>query len=960
MKRKLVLIFLFCLPFLLKAQYYVQGEDPARIHWKQINTNNFQIIYPDNFEDNAQRTAFILEKVYNYAGQSLKHQPRKISVILHTNTVRSNGFAAWAPARVELFTTPDQSIYAQDWLEQLAIHEFRHVVQIDKIGSEMPEIFKIILGEQAAAVVIGAYLPFWFLEGDAVATETALSHSGRGRVPSFSMELKAQGVEKGFFSYDKAYLGSFKHYVPDYYQFGYQMVAGIRNKYGSDVWSKVLTNVARQPLSLFAFSKGLKDATGKNQKKLYQEIFSDLKTNWEKNDVILEKTEFQTVTKNQSGYASYRYPYPINDSTVFAVKSSLDNLTKFVKIRPKGEENAFFTPGSLFEESVTFGLGKVFWIEAKPDIRWAHREYSQLRILNVNTSELIENQYNYKIFAPCLSPDEKSLAVIKLDSLNRCSIVILSPTSGKIIKETLIPQNLFVISPSWAKDNSGLFAVVLGNKGKTLAKIDPLNGAINELIPYTYSEVQHPVQYGNWVFYTNTIDGTDDIYAFDLIGKKNFRVTTSRFGAKDPQVTSDGNYLLYSNYTSDGFKPVKMALNAANFKSTDPSTIFKYGLADQLTSQEKGIPDFTGADTTKYESLKYSKFGHLFNFHSWSPVHIDSETQDIRPGVSLMSQNKLSTAITQIGYDYSTTNKIGKWVGKFQYTGLFPVLKLDVDFGPEKSQYNQITRYTNSAGQTVRIDTQLINFTYHVMDITGKINLPLNLSHGKMYRLIQPEFQVGYSKITQESTAPSTFFRGSIIPLTYRLYAHNLLRLGTKDLQSRFGQVVDLMYRHSPIGDRNFGTISLASGTLYLPGVLKHHGLSFYSGWQQKTSAESTFSDLISYPRGCRTISNNQFFSLKSDYVLPLFYPDLSIGNFIYFKRFSLRLFYDYASAMVPIHGTNTQYRYNFGSTGGELTTDCNLLRLLVPAKIGVRSSYLNASHTMNVEFLFSINFNAL
>ena len=145
MKRKFVLIFLFALPLLLKAQYYVQGEDPAGIHWKQINTENFQIIFPDNFEANAQRTAFILEKVYNYAGQSLKHQPRKISVILHTNTVRSNGFAAWAPARVELFTTPDQSIYAQEWLEQLAIHEFRHVVQIDKIGSEMPEIFKIIL-----------------------------------------------------------------------------------------------------------------------------------------------------------------------------------------------------------------------------------------------------------------------------------------------------------------------------------------------------------------------------------------------------------------------------------------------------------------------------------------------------------------------------------------------------------------------------------------------------------------------------------------------------------------------------------------------------------------------------------------------------------------------------------------------------------------------------------------------
>src|SRR5665647_2165519 len=228
MKRYLLIFFLALLPYLLAAQYYSVGEDPSGIRWRQINTTNFQIIYPTDFEIKAQRLASILEKVYVDAGTSLQHQPRKISVILHTSTVRSNGFAAWAPARVELFTTPDQEIYAQEWLEQLAIHEFRHVVQIDKIGSELPKIFKIILGEQAAVLAIGAYLPFWFLEGDAVVTETALSHSGRGRVPSFEMELKAQSVEKRKFSYDKAYLGSYKDYIPDYYQLGYQIVAGVR------------------------------------------------------------------------------------------------------------------------------------------------------------------------------------------------------------------------------------------------------------------------------------------------------------------------------------------------------------------------------------------------------------------------------------------------------------------------------------------------------------------------------------------------------------------------------------------------------------------------------------------------------------------------------------------------------------------------------------------------------------
>jgi len=141
-KRYLLLCCFTLLPYLLVAQYYILGDDPSGIQWKQINTDKFQIIYPSTFEIKAQRMANLLNNTYLFAGKSLNSQPSKISIVLHTSTVRSNGFVAWAPARMELFTTPHQEIYAQDWLEQLAIHEYRHVVQIDKIASEIPRIFK--------------------------------------------------------------------------------------------------------------------------------------------------------------------------------------------------------------------------------------------------------------------------------------------------------------------------------------------------------------------------------------------------------------------------------------------------------------------------------------------------------------------------------------------------------------------------------------------------------------------------------------------------------------------------------------------------------------------------------------------------------------------------------------------------------------------------------------------------
>ena len=960
MKRYLVFVLLFFLSYITEAQYYLVGEDPSGIRWRQINTSNFQIIYPSDFELKAQRMASVLEKAYLFAGKSLQHQPQKISVILHTSTVYSNGFAAWAPARVELFTTPHQEIYAQDWLEQLALHEYRHVVQIDKIGSELPKIFKIILGEQAAALAIGAYLPFWFLEGDAVATETALSHSGRGRVPSFEMELKAQSVEKGFFSYDKAYLGSYKDYIPDYYQLGYQIVAGVRSKYGVNSWSEVLNYVAHNPLSINAFSKGLRNVTGKNQSQLYKTIFTDLKEGWILKDKVLKKTEFETITRPQTGYISYRYPYQVNDSTFFAVKYSLDRLTKFVLIGSKGEEKHLFTPGELFEESITYGQRKVFWIESKPDIRWAHRQFSQLRILNLDNGTVTERNYADKIFAPCLSADGSSLAAVKVDKNNRCSIVFVNSQTGKIIKELHLSEDLFVITPSWAENGQELFAVVLNKNGKSLAAINTMNGTISYLLPFSFNELMRPVQRGNFVYYTNTIDGIADLYAFNISEKANYRITSSRFGVRDVQTSSDGKYLIYSNYTSDGFKVVKTALNKLDFKVADPTSPHHYDLADQLSSQEKGIPDFSAPDTTTYSSRRYSKLANLFNFHSWAPVHIDSETEEVRPGVSLLSQNKLSTAITQLGYDYSTANQTGKWVAKFDYTGLFPILKLNADYGNESSYYYQINNHTNSSGQIIGKDTQEVKFSYKIFDIKGIVSLPLNISHGKMSRLIQPEFQAGYTRIWQGAQAPSNFFSGSIIPLTYRLYAHNLLKLGQRDMQPAIGQILDVHYRHSPFGDRDYGSIWSAEGLLYFPGLVRHHGFRIYGGFQEKKISSSSFSDLVSYPRGYPNLYNNQLFSLKSDYLLPLFYPDWSLGKLSYFKRISLRIFYDQAWATVPIQNHTNEYHTSFSSSGAELMADCNILRLIVPSVIGVRTSYLKDQKELKFEFVFSINLSAL
>ena len=152
-------------------------------------------------------------------------------VIIHNESSFSNGVFVWAPKRLEIFTNPDPNGYNQDWLTQLALHEGRHAVQIDKLNQGITKGLYYLGGEQMVGAM-AVFLPYWYLEGDAVDSETRLSTSGRGRQPSFEMGLKAQMLESDrIFSFSKATMGSYRHFIPNHYELGYLMVRYGRRRY---------------------------------------------------------------------------------------------------------------------------------------------------------------------------------------------------------------------------------------------------------------------------------------------------------------------------------------------------------------------------------------------------------------------------------------------------------------------------------------------------------------------------------------------------------------------------------------------------------------------------------------------------------------------------------------------------------------------------------------------------------
>ena len=935
------------------AQFYDQGEDPGTLNWRQIRTDHFRVIYPEDFGQEVQRLTNILEHYYEPNAGYLGHKPAQIPVILHNHSVRSNGFVAWAPKRMELVTTPSPFQYPQDYLEQLALHEFRHVVQVDKLRQGFTKGLSYVTGEMGIGAVSGM-MPFWFLEGDAVDAETRLSHAGRGRLPSFEMEIKAiLGEIPGLYSYEKATFGSYRDYVPNHYQYGYQMVSHARNKYKNEFWGKMVDYTARNPYTIYPFYFGMKKYAGTSKSGLYEETFETLRSHWASRDSarILTRSAQWNQPKSKH-YTNYRFPRYVNDSLMFAEKSGIDQISEFVLIDREGNEKRIHRPGFYDAANISVGKGKIVWTEIIRDVRWARRSYSIIKVFDMTGKAERMLTWKSRYFAPDLSPDATRVVAIEADEQNQYFLVVISVAKGEILDRIPSPGNKYLQFPVWSKDQDGIYLTALGTAGKKIMYYSLAGSAWKTLFEAGFKDIAELQAGEDYLIFRGTFSGIDNIYALDLKTNECQRVTSSRFGAFMPDISANGDRLIYSDYTSQGFNLVETVFDPGQFVPL--AEVIDDGEQLNLPSaeEESNIPEPSQQIQEKFESRPYRKITNLFNFHSWVPLYFDVDDPSIEnipvsPGVMVFSQNRLSTATTTLGYEYKDRDHFIH--AAFTYSGWYPVFKLSYDFGGTP----YVDTLSNGVEQPSTVSTD--------MSLNFEVFLPLSLTTNRWVLGMRPGVESRYSRAYFYYDALNAYKMGMTF-LDYRLYFYNYLKTAYRDIIPRAGQVFDVRYVNTPFEDEQLGSTIAGTAVFYFPGVLRHQTLKILAAAQKQKPGKFLMGNLISMPRGIENHTAVGLQKLTADYVFPICYPDLRIWRAAYFKRFRGAVFYDYAwgQDVYLRHSDDGPVNQNFQSLGLELTTDVHLAQFLFAFNIGGRVIYLPDTRDTRAEFIFTIDFNQL
>jgi len=930
------------------AQFYDNGQDPASLKWKQINTKHYRILFPGDFLSKAQHLANLFECTYSYENHSLHSIPRKITVIVHDQSVVSNGMVVWAPRRVELYTVPDPNAYPDDALDQLAFHELRHVVQMEKLNVGFTRILSYLAGDMAAGSMV-IMVPQWYMEGDAVTQETLLSHSGRGRLPSFEKGLRALTLERGkAWNYNKSLMGSYKDYVPGKYEYGYQVVAYSRYKYGAGLWDKALSQVAGKPYSVNPVNLSLRKQANLTKRRLYDSAFFYLQREWARKDKENEITPFRKLNiRKKKAFVGYRFPRYVNDSLVLVEKSGIDQINQFVLIDSKGNERVIHIPGYYEPVRLSEASGKIVWAETIYDERWYNRSFSDLKIYDIKKQKEYRLTRRARYFAPDISPDGKKIAAVRIETDNRNFIDVLNVSNGQILRSFSLPGNRTFLKPTW-KNNCSLLVIVLSDQGKSIQELNVRTGIWHEWIHPTFYDIQSVSASGKYLFFHATYSGIDNIYALDTVSSDIWQVTRSRFGASDVCVSPDGKKIVYDDYSSNGYNVGEIPVDPAGWTPLEKTKDMSLHMYDSLSDQEKGVIRKRNLPDSMYWVKPYSRLTHLIKVHSWLPFYFDYdnislENIPVYPGVVLYSQNYLSTLEGSLGYAYREREH--QFITSVTYQGLYPVFKFMEEYGGSPMVYQD------------SVATPLPEHLPPRSNFTMQAYVPINLTTNRYDRGLRPSVDFHFTNSYVWSDPLHAYNKNRIF-LSYRLYYYNLLKMSHRDILPRLGFMLDTRFLHAPWNKEEYGTMACFLGKLYLPGIMKHHTLSLQGGYEEQNPARFYFLNQLHYPRGYHYWLSEKLKTLHVHYDFPIIYPDFSLGSLLYIPRLSGTILYEMAQGEKSYNYQNHDFLNlrNFQSYGGELTVDFSVFRIAFPLSLGFWTVFNPDMGRVNTGFDFSIN----
>ena len=983
--RHIITLTAFLLPFISSAQFYVTGDDPGRLKWYSIETDNFKVIYPVGTDSLARVYAEKIEKfripVSLTTGYiSGQGDGRKMPVVMHAYNA-ANGSVAWAPKRMDLFTLP--SAYDPEpmpWSTMLSVHESRHVTQMQFGMTRAQKPFTWVFGEMWNILVSLLYPGISNMEGDAVITETAWTSSGRGRTADFLNYYWVAFDNGDFRNWNRWRFVSQVNNAPNYYSLGYLTIGGFRYLYDCPEYMNAAYNLAAsRPYSLLAFRRTAEKLTGKKFNDAFKEVCDTMYTLW-KADADARKPYIpsEQVSADTRFYTEYKNN-TIAGNDIYAIKKGHINTPVLVRIDSTGKEtriSSFASDAGRMQWDPS--SKRLYWSETSTDERWSLQTKSRIRYIEEGSGRKRTVRNPALLYNPALS--DSRISATRYQQNGKSFIEIIDSNTGKTIQSIQAPDSLQLLESVWIGED--IYATAISDNGYGIYRTSDWETI---LAPQPV-KIKDFYVWNDELIFTCDRTGVNELYHLDPSTGNLTQKTSTRYGAEDFQYK--GDWLYYSSQALDGKKIYRTPVDSLMNRSVNFSDIHHYHIAEAVTAQEKAIALEKEAETDKKVTVsdpqRYGKFRNAFNLHSWAPVYVNVDNimnmsfdqiwQAASLGATGIFQNRLSTAVGEIGYSaHKDPYNPAKWRhsghARFTYSGFYPIIEATVNFNDRAArQYNAYAYIFPDGKASMEVSSRELSTPY----IEGILStyIPFNFSSGGWYKGLIPKltyrigndkfntglavmkmeeqgilgqdgkYTSGYNPVFISHTAGKNTFRHS---LTGSLRGYTMLGTASSAVYPKWGIGAEIGASGSLESSLYLSPMGYFYLYGYVPGILAEQGLKLTLMTQQKLRSDAVFGQPIVsvLPRGLSSnaslaswisIRNSNITKITLDYAVPIFIGDLSIGGpFFAIKRLVVSPHFDYS--FIADKG--------LFSVGGNIILDMHsILRFGWPCSFGVTMSY--------------------
>ncbi len=944
--RQYIAVAIACAGFILcspgaYSQYYDWGQEPASVKWRQVESDNGKIVFPDYYSRQALRLMNYMDTLRGQVGYGFRKPPMKMPLVLHTQNFSQNGIVMLAPSRMEFIIVPPSATFAMPWHKQLAVHEFRHAVQYGNTNRNLVRVLSWVLGQQGSLVGVGQ-LPNWMVEGDAVLTETQFATFGRGVQPSFTIDYRAIAAEGIRYRRDKFFSGSYKDHMPDHYTLGYHIVRYTYDKYGENIWDRVSWFNSRNAYMIFPTPRALRKFYGTNSTELFEETWERLAAHW--SSIPEQDDTPRIIPTPATSFTTYETPVTAVDGRIYALKTDLDRTTRLVTVDPEtGTETVLAHTGQVNTGLVAMG-GRLWWTEYRQSTFWEQRVNSRLCYYDIPTGKkgvgtgkrIAESVTGGMAAGPApavgllpagkavTGPDTRHLlfpaearyggepAYVEYHLEGYYSVH--TPSEEYILSDTMSVHGL-----TYDHVTDAYYAIGLSDAGMWIGRIDETDaGKAVELelegrnaVPHrtrlslqeaettgvtlvhgpSYASLSGLRAEGGRLYYTSIATGRDEAHMFDLAEGREYRLTASRYGSFSPSPVPGTEDLAVTTYTSRGYMLAMQNGGTSPLEAVEPSRVPESLFNPASIEWDvMNIDTVTlGSNTRGREVTRYRKAARQFRFHSWAPFWfepdrvLEEDRLNVYVGATVMSQNLLNSAVSVFGYKYTDSGSL--FTAGLKFYGLAPKFEIDAEYG--------------TMGQSVILlsgDFKVPRLANHYV-VTGRTYLPILLGSGYHVRWLTPVFEVEQQNIKYYKFRDngSSYTDDGVQKFRFSLSYTDNVRMAHKDFLPRFGYALRLSQTLTPLNEY-FGGITSAYARLYLPGFLPHNSIMVRAAAQKQTTSLYNFRQKDIFPRGADfSYSPDRYGAFTVDYQLPLCYPDGGINSVLYIRRIRANVFYDFA-----------------------------------------------------------------